>query len=222
MEVGYNDADIDYNESQREEESFEHWDPEEEPEEGLPRVQEWQNHVAHDRSHTRKLKSDEFTTWSPPARQAFLQHWQDTREKLGEIAGGQMEAQLEAEVMRTEALTAAAQPRLPEPPVQERDQVPDQIQQEVGWTASSEDQSEYQEVDAAEQQRIEYPPEDTESRARIARPQVSHAQVPYKLPARPQVAQVEAGVPEATQRAAQKSSHWEWPMLPLPRLSPPR
>lgn len=107
LESGYADADVDYNEVQREHSMFEAFAPGPElatlpPEQQaaalaqmLPKPEEWQNHVFHLAQHARLLKGAEIRDWSPEAQQAFIQHYHATVNKLGEIALQAQREQLE-------------------------------------------------------------------------------------------------------------------------------
>lgn len=98
LESGFADADVDYNEVQREHSRFEMFVPDpaapspEEAMAGLPTPQEWQNHAFHLVQHARLLKSAEVDSWHPAAKQALLLHFVDTQNKIGELVMQQQAA----------------------------------------------------------------------------------------------------------------------------------
>jgi hypothetical protein len=67
--------DIDLNEAKREEDEFREMN-------STPLVQPFQNHAMHDRQHTRTLKTAAFQQWPQEAKDAFFQHWMETRNAI--------------------------------------------------------------------------------------------------------------------------------------------
>lgn len=102
IETSFADADVDYNEVQREHARIEEivvppGIPPEEAQaavmEAIPPIRPWQNHTYHLHQHARLLKSAEIEAWHPAARMALEMHYQQTVEMLGELELQRQEAQ---------------------------------------------------------------------------------------------------------------------------------
>jgi len=73
-------------------ESFRGGDPSQ-----LPKLQPWQNDIVHHNEHGLVLKSRRYQAWHPAAQQAFLQHHQETEQRINQAAQAEAEAMIEQE-----------------------------------------------------------------------------------------------------------------------------
>lgn len=93
LDVHLDTLDPDVMEARNEEVEFRNLQQGQQP----PQVQQWQNHAAHHEQHVQILKSEKFRSWQPHQRQAFLQHVNQTEERLNQEAQQERQSMIEQE-----------------------------------------------------------------------------------------------------------------------------